>query len=115
MLPDVAAGLDGGINSISKAGNMGMNNFIANLAGIDFIERANLYNIFNHKFKNAWQTLRGYDVFGFGEENDGSVGRTNLLLKVVGGGPLGKVISDTTKKFGVAANPFKTTKPSSYY
>lgn len=115
MLPDVAAGLDGGINSVSKAGNMGMNNFIANLAGIDFIERANLQNIFSHKLKNLYNTLRSYDVFGFGEGNDGSVGRTNLMIKVVGGGPLGKVISDTTKTFGVAANPFKTTPPSSYY
>jgi len=115
MLPDVAAGLDGGINSISKAGNMGMNNFIANLAGIDFIERANLMNIFNHKLKDLNNTLRSYDVFGFGDGNDGTVGRTNLMIKVVGGGPLGKVISDTTKKFGVATNPFKTTPPSSYY
>lgn len=115
VLPDVAAGLDGGVFSVSKAGNMGMNNFIANLAGIDFIERANLLNIMGNNYKDFRTTLRAVDVFGFGEGNDGSTGRTNLMMKITGGGPLGSVISTTTKKFGLAKNPFKTSTPTSFY
>lgn len=60
MLACIPMGLDGGIFGISKSANNGMFNYMANLAGIDFVERANLY----HRANVAIQSTRNgyYDM-----------------------------------------------------
>ena len=53
-------GLDGGVFGIAKSANNGMFNYMANLAGIDFVERTNLY----HRANVAIQSTRNgyYDM-----------------------------------------------------
>ena len=60
MLACIPMGLDGGVFGISKSANNGMFNYMANLAGIDFVERANLY----HRANVAIQSTRNgyYDM-----------------------------------------------------
>ena len=60
MLSCIPMGLDGGLFGISKSANNGMFNYMANLAGIDFVERANLY----HRANVAIQSTRNsyYDM-----------------------------------------------------
>ncbi len=60
MLACIPMGLDGGLFGISKSANNGMFNYMANLAGIDFVERANLY----HRANVAIQSTRNgyYDM-----------------------------------------------------
>ena len=60
MLACIPMGLDGGVFGISKSANNGMFNYMANLAGIDFVERVNLY----HRANVAIQSTRNgyYDM-----------------------------------------------------
>ena len=60
MLSCLPMGLDGGVFGISKSANNGMFNYMANLAGIDFVERTNLY----HRANVAIQSTRNgyYDM-----------------------------------------------------
>ena len=111
VMPNVAMGLDGGIFSLSKATNLGMENYLCTLAGIDFIERASITELFKNKWEKIKNMARSYNLFGeYGKAN-----RSNLWMLIARGTIPGKFMSKTAVKLGRSENPFATRKPTSYY
>lgn len=111
MMPNVAMGLDGGIFSLSKATNLGMENYLCTLAGIDFIERASITEIFKNKWSRIKNMARSVNLFGeYGKAN-----RSNLWMLIARGTIPGKFMSRLATKLGKSENPFATRKPKSYY
>lgn len=111
MMPNVAMGLDGGIFSLSKATNLGMENYLCTLAGIDFIERASIAELFKNKWERIKNMARSFNLFG----ERGSANRSNLWMLIARGTIPGKFMSRTAIKLGKSENPFATRKPKSYY
>jgi len=112
VLPTMAVGLGGGEMSIMNASNLGMNNYIFTLCGIDFVERANLLQIFKNKFIKLQQTVMAYDPTGL--IGDGAKGRSNLLFEV-SNTFAGRNISRTLKAVGRSENPYATKSPTTFY
>lgn len=112
VLPQMAVGLGGGEMSIMNASNLGMNNYIFTLCGIDFVERANLLKMFSHKWDKLKSTVMAYDPTGL--IGDAATGRSNLLFEV-SNTFAGRNISRTLQSVGKSANPYSTETPKTYY
>lgn len=116
MLPGVCMSLDGGgIFGISHAANEGMFNYLCTLCGIDFIERANLAEIYKRdisKLKNSFR--RTFDFFGWAG-TDGGTAKSNLQMLIFQGSTLGKFISTQSIEAGKSQNPFETRIPTNFY
>lgn len=112
VLPNLAAGLGGGSMSIMNASNLGMNNYLFTLCGIDFIERASLLKMFDHKIKEIGNKVRAYDPTGI--IGDGNTGRSNALF-AISNSFLGRNISRIQTAVGKSDNPYATTTPKEYY
>lgn len=116
MLPGVCMSIDGGgIFGISHASNEGMFNYLCTLSGIDFIERANLAEIYKRdisKLKNSFR--RTFDFFGWAG-TDGGTAKSNLQMLLFQGSTLGKFISTNAIESGLSQNPFETRIPTNFY
>lgn len=115
MLPGVCMSLDGGIFGVSHATNEGMFNYLCTLCGIDFIERANLAEMFHknvEKLKNSFR--RNFDFFGWAGTN-GDTAKSNLQMLLFQGSTLGKFISTQAIEAGKSQNPFETRIPTNFY
>lgn len=111
VMPNVAMSLDGGIFSLSKATNMGMENYLCTLAGIDFIERASMVEIFKNNWSKIKNLVRSFNLFG----DYGATNRSNMWMLISRGTVPGKFISRQATKLGLSSNPFATRTPTEYY
>ena len=101
MLPTMQLGLDAGHWGLTHSANSGMTAYMCNLAGVDFIERANLYR----DAEQIFQKLRtNFEEFGPNV-------RTWMSSKIAGASVLGL----SAKSFSGTNNPMNDRKYLSSY
>ena len=93
VLPTMQMGLDAGMWSLNKAANNGMINYMCNLAGVDFVERANLAKDTDRVVQNLRTSIN-------------SIG-TNSRIWMAQSSLAGKIIGTTMRALGKgSSNPF---------
>lgn len=112
MLPTMCVGVGGGEMSIMNASNLGMNNYIFTLCGIDFVERANYLTMLKNKFNKLSNSVMSHDPTGL--IGDGATGRSNLLFQV-SNSFVGRNISRAIKSVGKSENPYHNTPSNKFY
>jgi len=112
MLPTMCVGVGGGEMSIMNASNLGMNNYIFTLCGIDFVERANYLTMLKNKFNKLSNFVMSHDPTGL--IGDGATGRSNLLFQI-SNSFVGRNISRAIKAVGKSENPYHKSSPNKFY